>query len=210
MNTTPVPPIALAHQIGHAWGDQALFECLDVSFFAGVTLLGGEEQSGKTTLLRILAGELTPNRGWVQTMGLRADQRPEAYAQKVFRTDPLNAALDQTSPVQWWATLAQRYPGFSASMLADLAKGLGLTPHMEKPMYMLSAGSRRKVGLSAAFASSAPLTLIDQPFAALDLPSIRLLLEVLQDLADQTTRACVVADYQAPNGVPLAGTVVLL
>ena len=77
---------------------------------------------------------------------------------------------------------------------------------MHKPLYMLSAGSRRKVWLSAAFASGAALVLIDQPFAALDGPSIRLLREVLQDFSEQSERACVIADYEAPEGVSLANT----
>ena len=77
---------------------------------------------------------------------------------------------------------------------------------MHKPLYMLSAGSRRKVWLSAAFASGAALVLIDQPFAALDGPSIRLLREVLQDFSEQSARACVIADYEAPEGVALAST----
>ena len=74
-------------------------------------------------------------------------------------------------------------------------------------MYMLSAGSRRKVWLSAAFASGAPLVLIDQPFAALDAPSIRLLREVLQEFDGQSRRTCVLADYEAPMGVRVSACI---
>jgi len=66
---------------------------------------------------------------------------------------------------------------------------------------MLSAGSRRKVLLAAAFASGAALTLLDMPFAALDASACRTLREVLADCADHPRRAFVVADYMAPAGV---------
>ena len=69
---------------------------------------------------------------------------------------------------------------------------------------MLSTGSKRKVWLAAACASGAPLTLLDEPFAALDKTSIRCLLGVLGDAAAQPQRAWVLADYVAPPGVPLA------
>jgi energy-coupling factor transporter ATP-binding protein EcfA2 len=74
---------------------------------------------------------------------------------------------------------------------------------------MLSTGSKRKVWLAAAFASGAAVTLLDEPFAALDKASINLVLELLQDAAIHATRAWVVADYEAPRGVPLALTISL-
>ena len=70
---------------------------------------------------------------------------------------------------------------------------------------MLSTGSRRKVWLAAAFASGAALTLLDQPFAALDKVSMGVITELLQEAAGHPERAWVVADYVAPPGVPLAG-----
>lgn len=209
MSDPASPAIARAHQLTHTWGDRPLFGPLDLLIPAGVTLVQGDEQTGKTTLLRILAGEVVPSGGWVETMGLRPDAQAAPYTRQVFRTEPLSEALDQTAPADWFATLPQRYPAFDRAALQALTEGFGLAPHMAKPLYMLSAGSRRKVWLSAAFASSASLTLIDQPFAALDGPSIRLLREVLQEFAEQSTRACVIADYGAPGGIHLASTVAL-
>lgn len=204
MIDAPIPAISRTHQLGHAWGSEPLFVGLDLLIPPGVTLIQGDEQTGKTTLLRILSGELAPTHGWVETQGLRSDQQPEDYAPKVFRTDPLNPSLDGTSPAQWFDSLPARHSGFNTRVLSELVNGFGLPAHIDKPLYMLSAGSRRKVWLSAAFASGAALTLIDQPFAALDGPSMRLLREVLQDFAEHPVRACVIADYEAPEGVALA------
>ena len=82
-----------------------------------------------------------------------------------------------------------------------------LGPHLAKPGTMLSAGTKRKVWLAGAFASGAAVTLLDEPFAALDKASIGFVLELLDDAAAGSARAWVVADYEAPRGVPLAAEV---
>jgi hypothetical protein len=45
---------------------------------------------------------------------------------------------------------------------------------------------------------------MDQPFAALDLASIRIIKEFLHEAAELPSRAWIVADYEAPSDLPLA------
>ena len=194
------------------WPERPLFDHWSVRIRPGVTLLRGEESSGKTTLLRLLAGELAAQSGLLQLSGVRGvrlDQQPERYRQQVFRTDPHNDELDAHSAADWFRTLPQRYPRFNAEAVAELAHGFALTPHLDKPLYMLSTGSKRKVWLAAAFAAGAAVTMIDDPFAALDKPAIGFLRELLQDAATHPSRAWIVADYTAPAGVALAAMVEL-
>ncbi|QCB48576.1 ATP-binding cassette domain-containing protein [Hydrogenophaga sp. PAMC20947] len=164
----------------------------------------GDEQTGKTTLLRLLAGEVLPDAGQIETLGQSPTHSLALYQRLVFRCDPFSDALDQTSASAWFEGLPTRFSDFNKTVLGDLIAGFALTPHLHKPLYMLSAGSRRKAWLCAAFASGAPVILIDQPFAALDGPSMRLLREVLQEMGEHPSRACVLADYEAPADVPLA------
>jgi ABC-type multidrug transport system ATPase subunit len=116
-------------------------------------------------------------------------------------------AFEQITPLAYFASLRPRYPNWDEGAMAGLAEGLSLTPHLHKPIYMLSTGSKRKVWLTAAFAAGAPVTLIDDPFSALDKPSIQFLLAQLSDAAQYPTRAWVLADYQAPGDVPLAARI---
>jgi ABC-type Mn2+/Zn2+ transport system ATPase subunit len=76
--------------------------------------------------------------------------------------------------------------------------------HVDKRLNMLSAGSRRKVMLIAALASGATVTLLDQPLAALDFGSIRIIKDFLQETAEHPSRVWIVADYEAPSDLPLA------
>ena len=204
MNASDPPVVVRTHALSHGWQGRPLLVDLNLAIPAGVSLVRGDEQTGKTTLLRLLAGEVEPDAGQLETLGLSPGEAPETYRRHVFRCDPLSDALDQTSARTWFDALPARFSGFNKPVLEDLIAGFSLTEHLNKPLYMLSAGSRRKVWLSAAFASGAPLILIDHPFAALDGPSMRLLREVLQDLAEHPSRACVLADYEAPTDVPLA------
>ena len=196
--------------LGFAWpGQPPLFQGLNLSVGAGVSLVTGDEQRGKTTLLRLLAGELAPQAGCISLSGQTMSSAGEDWHQQVFWIHPQTDAHDQISAAVWFASQPSRYPRFSREALADLIEGFGLEPHLAKPMYMLSTGSKRKVWLSAAFAAGAPLTLIDQPFAALDGPAIRLLRELLQEAAGVKDRAWVIADFEAPADVSLAATIAL-
>ncbi|MEO8169341.1 MAG: ATP-binding cassette domain-containing protein [Oxalobacteraceae bacterium] len=197
------------------WPERPLFNHWSARIRPGVTLLRGAESSGKTTLLRLLAGELPAHSGQLQingargVPGVRLDQQPERYREQLFRTDPRSEQHDAHSAAAWFQTLPRICPRFSTAALADLVDGFALTPHLDKPLYMLSTGSKRKVWIAAAFASGAAVTMIDEPFAALDKLSSGFLRELLQGVADHPSRAWIVADYAAPAGVPLAGVVEL-
>ena len=170
----------------------------------GVSWVGGGEGRGKSSLLRCLAGDLVLPGSQLQIGSTVLASAPGAYRAQVFWMDPRTTVHDPVPGAQFLASTAVRYPGWNAALLADLSEALDLTPHLEKPLYMLSTGSKRKVWLAAALASGATLTLLDEPFAALDKRSIRCVLDLLRDAASQPHRAWVVADYEAPAGVPLA------
>lgn len=159
----------------------------------GVNWVYGDEGKGKTTLLRLLAGDVQPSTGQVLT--------PEGG---VFWVDLQDAAHDTTTVQASWNALRARYPRWNQDLLQDLAEALDMTRHLDKRLNMLSAGSRRKVMVVAALASDATVTLLDQPFAALDLASVRVIHEFLQEAAEHPSRAWIVADYEAPTHLPLA------
>lgn len=173
----------------------------------GVTLVRGGDGSGKTTLLRLLAGELPAHAGELQVNDVRLGDQPGAYRRQVFWADPRSSALDQITPVDYFESLHRQYPGLDDQVVGELMEGLSLVPYQDKPLYMLSTGSRRKVWLAAAVASGAAVTLLDAPFAALDKTSIGFVVKLLQDAASHSARAWVMADYEAPAGVPLAAVI---
>jgi ABC-type multidrug transport system ATPase subunit len=167
----------------------------DLSFTwpTGVSWIYGDEGKGKTTLLRLLAGVVPPTAGRVVT--------PQG---SVFWVDLQGPAHDTTTVQACWEMLRTQHPQWDDALLQDLANELDMARHREKQLHMLSAGSRRKVTVIAALASGATVTLLDQPFVALDMASIGILKAFLHEAAAHTSRAWIVADYEAPHDLPLA------
>jgi ABC-type multidrug transport system ATPase subunit len=185
-----------------------LFTGLALHAPAGVTLVRGGDGAGKTTLMRLLAGELAAQTGELQIRDIRLKDQPSVYRQLLFWVDPRSTNFDQVSATDYFASLHAVYRQFDYTAIGALAEGLSLTEHLHKPMYMLSTGSKRKVWLAAGFASGAAVALLDDPFAALDKPSIAYVKQLLRGAAELATRAYVVTSYDAAalGDVPLAAT----
>ena len=171
---------------------------LSFTWPAGVSWVCGDEGSGKTTLLRLLAGDVQPTLGTVSVP-----------AGGVFWVDLQNPAHDNTTVQACWDALRVQHPNCNDVLLQDLADALDMHQHRSKRLNMLSTGSRRKAMVVAALASGATVALMDQPFAALDLASIRVIKEFLHEAAEHRTRAWIVADYEAPHDLPLASVLSL-
>lgn len=145
----------------------------------GLVAVTGDEGTGKTSLLRRLGEH--PCALWL---------------------DLALPGQDEQAPQQVWDALRQRCPLWDVQLQQDLIEALDLHPHLGKKLSMLSAGSRRKVALVGLLASGATVICLDQPFAALDGPSARVIRDFLADMADHTTRTWVVADYEADARLP--------
>ena len=190
-----------------AYPQRRLFSGWSARIPPGVTLVRGGDGVGKTTLLRLLAGVLPAQGGALCVHGASLAGQPSIYRQQVFWVDPRTDAHDPLTPADWFRSLPALYPSFDETRLHALVDGFGLRPHIDKPIYMLSTGSRRKVWLAAGFASGAALTLLDEPFAALDKASAGFVLELLDEAARHPSRAWLVAHYEPPGDVPLAALI---
>ncbi|APW48219.1 hypothetical protein RA876_05085 [Rhodoferax antarcticus] len=203
----PADAVLRVAGLGFAYPQQVLFEAFGAQIPGGVTLLLGSDGSGKTTLLRLLAGDLSASTGSLQLQGTSAQDQPLAYRSQVYWQESASQAFDALTALAYFEQQRKRYPAFlpaNAPELQALLDGLSLTEHLTKPLYMLSTGGKRKVWLAGAFAAGAKLTLLDEPFAALDKPSIRFVQQQLAQAAQQRERAWVVAHYESLDDVPLA------
>ncbi|MBY0454072.1 MAG: ATP-binding cassette domain-containing protein [Burkholderiaceae bacterium] len=204
--TTPVLQVDHLH---FSYPQRPLFTDWSARIGSGVTLVLGGDGSGKTTLLRLLAAACRPDQGHLVLAGTALADAPQAYQQQLFWQDPRSDALDALSAHAWFDTLPERYRAWSAPALAAHVEGFALTAHLEKPLYQLSAGSKRKVLMAAALACGAALTLIDEPVAGLDRPSVLYLQRALTEASTQPGRATVVAHYERLDGVPWSDVIEL-
>ena len=176
-----------------------LFADLRFDIRPGLTLVRGGDGRGKTSLMRLMAGDLQPDAG-----------RIERTAPELFWFDPRDPGLDDVGLRAWLAQQRQGFSHWDAQRESQLLTAFDLTQHLDKTFFMVSTGTRRKIGLVAAFASGAALTLLDTPYAALDASARDVVSQQLDDAARQSVRAVVVADFELPPGLeatPLSGLI---
>lgn len=201
------PVLLQANSISFSYPGQVLFSDWSGDIVSGINLVRGGDSRGKTSLLQLLAGDLQAQNGQLQIQGIYLHVQPAQYRSQVFWVDPRTDAFDQISVEEYFASVRGNYPQFDDALLENAIEGLALMPHLHKHFYMLSTGSKRKVWLAAAFAAGASINLLDDPFAALDKTSIEFTIKTLKQLAQDTSRAWVLAMYVTPQGLPLSGLI---
>lgn len=130
-------------------GGRLLFERLDLNLDGGEALhITGPNASGKSSLIRLVAGLLRPNAGRIERA--RAALADEGLA--LDRELPLGRALD------FWKgpRLAEAMAAFALEEMADV------------PVRLLSTGQAKRARLARVLASDAPLWLLDEPLNGLD------------------------------------------
>lgn len=144
---------------------------------SSLTVLAGPSGCGKTTLLRLLAGLLTPESGQIT----RADalsyvpQEPHLYNATLFE----NITLFQQGYDE--ASVRKALKALCLSKWTEaLPQGL-MTPLGEGGQ-SLSQGQRKRLGLARALVQDRPLILLDEPTAALDERTAATIREVLLSL----------------------------
>jgi heme exporter protein A len=148
-------------------GDKRLFESLSFRVRAGQALaVEGANGAGKTSLLRLLAGFLSPVAGRVliKTATSESDDAEER-GRLVGWLGHLDGLKPQLTVMEQLSFFARLY-GRQADPAA--LETVGLARQADLPCRYLSAGQRRRLALARLMTSQRPLWLLDEPFAALD------------------------------------------
>jgi heme exporter protein A len=149
-------------------GERVLFEGLSFRVSAGQALaVEGANGAGKTSLLRMLAGFLTPRAGRL-VLKTGADESDDAEERgKVIGWLGHQDGLKPQLTVHEQLTFFSRLHGNTADSGAALEE-VGLARQRNFPCRYLSAGQKRRLALARLMLSKRSLWLLDEPFAALD------------------------------------------
>lgn len=175
----PTPPLLQARGLRFARNDEPVFGPLDFAVDAGEALLvQGANGAGKTTLLRVLAGLLRADAGQIEIDGRRARAVDRAHAIAYLGHLPgLKADLGALENLDFLTGLHGRRRGQSPA--ASLAI-VGLAGYEDALARQLSAGQKKRLSLARLWLSPAPLWLLDEPYANLDLEGIELVNRMVQ------------------------------
>ena len=162
-------------------GDRCLFERLSFALNAGgLLLLKGCNGSGKTSLLRAIAGLLELESGTVYWNDVAVNKEPQIFQNSVVWMSHLvgfKGDLTLLENLHYEAALRPQ----SNQEFEDVLKRLGLNRLKRLPMRSLSAGQRQRVALARLLLSDAQLWIMDEPVTNLDSEGRTLVMELVAD-----------------------------
>jgi phospholipid/cholesterol/gamma-HCH transport system ATP-binding protein len=182
-----------------------------------VALIGGSG-SGKTTILRLIGGQLRPQSGLVSFDGqsVHGLDREGLYAlrRRMGMLYQFGALFTDLSAFENVAFPLREHTGLSEVMIRDLVlmklEAVGLRGAADFGISQLSGGMARRVALARAIALDPPLIMYDEPFAGLDPVALATVANLIRRLGDSLDCASILVSHDIKDAFAIADYVYLL
>jgi len=183
---TAAESLLSATGISHRYGELSVLADVDVEIPSStVTAVIGPNGTGKTTLLRILLGQLTPTEGAVAYTGPSVD-RPIGYLPQQPSFRPQFTAAET---LEFYGALL----GLEIQTQTALDR-VGLADAADRSVEALSGGMRRLLGIAQSLVGEPPVVVFDEPASGLDPSMSTRAFEILAERAAEGT-AIVVSSH---------------
>jgi phospholipid/cholesterol/gamma-HCH transport system ATP-binding protein len=193
VTNTPPPPLVDIRDVDFAYGKRAILKGITLSVPRGklVAIMGGSG-CGKTTLLRLIGGQLKASRGSVSVDGLEVGALPrdELYAlrRKMGMLFQFGALFTDMTVFDNVAFQLREHTELPEDMIRDMVlmklHAVGLRGAARMFPSELSGGMARRVALARAVALDPMLIMYDEPFAGLDPISLAVVGQTIRKLND--------------------------
>lgn len=200
--------VAEVTSLSKVFGDKTVVKDLNFRLLRGDKLgLVGPNGAGKSTLIKLLLGRLEPDEGSVR---LGTNLKIAYFDQLREQLDDTKTVAETVSPGSEWIEIA----GVKKHVMSYLGDFLFAPHRAEVPVANLSGGERNRLLLARLFALPANLLVLDEPTNDLDIDSLELLEETLENypgtvilvshdrrfLDSVVTQVLAPVNYLAPDG----------
>lgn len=198
--------------IGVRYGTRTALRSIDANIDGGkVVAVLGPNASGKTTLLRTIAGLQMPTTGKIELDGARVDKlKPHDLASKIAWV-PRVAEVSGSFSIRKVVELGRYALGPSRQRVEDALAKVDLLSRAETLWYAASAGMRQRAAIARALAQRTPggVLVLDEPTSALDLRHLRMVGEMLRQCATEGD-IVIAAVHNIPFALDIASEVMVL
>jgi len=162
-------PLVSLNEAGKSYGSLDALKSMTMSLNEGEVLgLFGHNGAGKTTMMKLILGVISPSRGKVEVMGMAPDSKAAWHCRSKVGYLPENVSFyEQLSGLEVLTYFA-KLKGFNKKQAIDLLEQVGITHAMKRQVKTYSKGMRQRLGLAQAFIGQPKLLLLDEPTVGLD------------------------------------------
>ena len=163
-------------------GDDRIFSDINFALQGGESLvLTGRNGTGKSTLIRVIAGLLPADGGTVKVTadGISVPRAAEAMHYLGHR-NAMKRELSVEENLVFWKSFMGDFTGGAGLDVEPAAEELGLAELLHLPFGYLSAGQQRRMAMAKLLVAWRPVWLLDEPTAALDRQSDALFARIMK------------------------------
>lgn len=212
-------PLVEIRELRFARGDRVIFDGVDIDIPRGkVTAIMGPSGTGKTTLLKLIGGQLQPLEGSIRVDGedVAKLSRSRLYALRkrmgfLFQSGALLTDLDVYENV---AFPLREHTQLPESMIRDLVlmklQAVGLRGARRLMPSELSGGMARRVAMARAIALDPMMMMYDEPFTGQDPISMGVLVKLIRTLNDALNLSSIVVSHDVQETAAIADYIYLL
>jgi Cu-processing system ATP-binding protein len=158
---------------GKSYGQLDALSSITMSLNEGeVRGLFGHNGAGKTTMMKLILGVISPNRGTVEVMGMAPDSKEAWHSRSKIGYLPENVSfyeqLTGLEVLTYFVKLKNFKNKKGKKHAVDLLEKVGITHAMNRKVKTYSKGMRQRLGLAQAFIGEPKLLLLDEPTVGLD------------------------------------------
>ena len=200
-------------------GDRVIFENVDMDIpRTGITAIMGPSGTGKTTLLKLIGGQLTPDAGTIEVDGqdVHKLKTRELYAlrKRMGMLFQSGALLTDLSVFDNVAYPIREHTKLSEVMVRQLVllklNAVGLRGAMDLMPSELSGGMARRVAMARAIALDPMMIMYDEPFTGQDPISMGVLVQLIKSLNDALKICSIVVSHDVGETMSIADYVYIV